>query len=190
MPEGRIKRRTPLRFFLSRVAASSSRSTGRRSGGSGPYAKIVFFNSACLCFCDGAAGKTEARGSDHPPGDGLAMQQLLIAGRCFNGVAEGMAVVENHAQPVFHLVDTDDFGLHAHRAGNDVFDGFWIAREDRLDIALHEGEELRVPDDSRLDAFEESGAQFAGCSVCRTSYPRRQRVDDGSFPPNSCPTAG
>ena len=49
---------------------------------------------------------------------------------------------------------------------------FGSQREDRLGIALHEGEELRVADDSGLDAFEESGAQFA-------CWKRLQNIDIG-----------
>ena len=65
-----------------------------------------------------SAGSSRAHAADverreHAPGDGFAVQQFFVSGGCFDGVADGVAEVEDHAQAGFALVDADDFSLHA-----------------------------------------------------------------------------
>ena len=69
---------------------------------------------------DEAAALGDGDGGEHAPGDGFAVEELLVVGGGFDGVAEGVAEVEEHAEAGFALVGGDDVGLHADAGGDDV----------------------------------------------------------------------
>ena len=110
---------------------------------------------------DGLAGKGDLERGQHSPGDGFAVEETLVAGGGFDGVAEGVAVVEDHAQAGFAFVDSDDAGFHPDRCGNDAFERSGIAGEDSCGILFHEAEERGIADDASFDGLEKAGAQLA-----------------------------
>ena len=67
-----------------------------------------------------AAVDGDVEGGEHAPGDGFAVQELRVVGGGFDGVAEGVAEVEDHAEAGFALVGGDDVGLDADAGGDDV----------------------------------------------------------------------
>ena len=77
-----------------------------------------------------AALRGDADGGEHAPGDCFAVQQLLVFRGGFDGVAQRVAEVEQHAQAGFALVGGDDFGLDADAGGDDFGQAFRVLRED------------------------------------------------------------
>ena len=78
----------------------------------------------------------------------------------FDGVAEGVAEVEDHAEAGLFLVGGDDIGFDADAGGDDVGEGFLmllkslrITGEDGCGVGLHVGEEMGVADDAGLDGL-------------------------------------
>ena len=59
----------------------------------------------------------------HAPGDGFAVEELLVVGGGLDGVADGVAEVEDHAQAGFFFVLADDVGFDADAGGDDVGEG-------------------------------------------------------------------
>ena len=57
-------------------------------------------------------GKTECR--NHAPADGFAMQEVLVAGLRLQGVADGVAEVQNPALATLAFVRAHHVGLHFH----------------------------------------------------------------------------
>ena len=57
---------------------------------------------------------------DAAPGDRFAVQELAVVGGGLDGVADGVAEVEDHAQAGFLLVLADDLGLDADAGGDDM----------------------------------------------------------------------
>ena len=49
----------------------------------------------------------------HAPGYRFAVEELLVVGGGFDGVADGVAEVEDHAQAGFFFVFADDVGFDA-----------------------------------------------------------------------------
>ena len=111
---------------------------------------------------DGLAGEGYVEGSDGAPGYGFAVEELLVAGGGFDGVADGVAEVEDHAEAVLFFVLTDDIGFDADGGGYDFGEGGGVAGEDEAGILLHVGEEAWVVDDAGLDGLLEAGAEFGG----------------------------
>ncbi len=72
---------------------------------------------------DAAAGERDVEGGDGAPGDGFAVEELAVVGGGLDGVADGVAEVEDHAQAGFFFVLGDDFGFDADAGGDDVLEG-------------------------------------------------------------------
>ena len=70
-----------------------------------------------------------------------------------DGVADGVAEVEDHAQAGFLLVLTHDFGLNLDRRGDDVGQSGGIGRKNLVSILFEITEQLRVADDSGFEIF-------------------------------------
>ena len=112
MPVGRMKALRPLRFFLSEAERATSCAAVALKGVRGPKARIEVGHARELVGCDGAARQPEMkRADDGAPGDGLAVQQTLVACGGLDGVAERVAEVEDHTHVRFALVGSDDIGL-------------------------------------------------------------------------------
>ena len=58
----------------------------------------------------------EAAGADHADGDGFAVAIFAVAGDGFDGVGDGVAVVEDGAYAAVFRIFVDDFGLPADAA--------------------------------------------------------------------------
>ncbi len=78
------------------------------------------------------------------------MEKNLVAGFGFEGMADGVSEIENFAQAVLFFVLPDYFGLDAHRLGNQPLQRAGILGQNLLAILLHELEDARIADDSRL----------------------------------------
>lgn len=90
------------------------------------------------------------------------MQQLFVTGGGLDGVAEGVAEVERHAQAGLFFVLGDDLGFDADAGGDDRGERGWVAGEEGVGVLLHEAEELGVGDDAGLDGLLQAGAEFGG----------------------------
>jgi hypothetical protein len=100
-------------------------------------------------------------GGDGTPGDGFAVEELLVVGSGFDGVAEGVAEVEDHAQAGLFFVLFDDAGFDADGGGYYVGEGsffFFLGAvlfgEDGGGVFFEVGEELCIVDDAGLGVVE------------------------------------
>src|SRR5215469_13906286 len=109
---------------------------------------------------DEPALEAEPRCSDAAPPYGLAVQELLVAGCCFDGVAQSMAVVQNHPQSGLTLVAGDYVSLYLDACRYNVCQCLWVSSQNRVSVALEVLEELGIANDSRLDGFLQPGAQL------------------------------
>ncbi len=100
-------------------------------------------------------------GGAHAEGDGLAMQEAGVAGFGFEGVAEGVAEIEDAAEVAFALVGGDHFALHADGIGDDAVHGVRLARQHVAAAIGEKAEQIGFADDAGLDDFVEAGAVFA-----------------------------
>ena len=114
---------------------------------------------------DRAAMKGEVGCGDGAPADGLAVEELRIVGGGFDGVTEGVAEVEDHAQAGFALIGGDHFGFDLRAGEDDARDGGDVLRvrriEDDISVSGEMPEELGRADDACLDGLLEAGAEFA-----------------------------
>ena len=53
---------------------------------------------------DAAAVERDVEGGDRAPGDGFAVEELAVVGGGLDGVADGVAEVEDHAEAGFLFV--------------------------------------------------------------------------------------
>ena len=70
-------------------------------------------DAVCVFLGDGFAGNGYVEGGDAAPGYGFAVEELFVVGGGFDGVADGVAEVEDHAQAGFFFVFADDVGFDA-----------------------------------------------------------------------------
>ncbi len=103
----------------------------------------------------------EVTGGEHAVGDGFAVEEDGVVGFRLEGVAEGVAVVENAAEAAFLFVGGDDAGFNADAFVDDFFENFWMLGEDFGGAVGEDGEEFGAGDDAVFDDFEEAGAVFA-----------------------------
>src|SRR6185437_11438176 len=99
-------------------------------------------------------------GSDRAPAYGFAVEKLFVASGGLDGVADGVAVVEDHAQAGLALVVGDDVGLDADAGGDDVGERFGVSAEDGVGVLLHVFEELWIADDPGLDGLLQACAEL------------------------------
>ena len=94
------------------------------------------------------------------------MEELLVVGGGFDGVADGVAEVEDHAEAGFFFVFADDVGFDADGGGDYFGQGFGVGVsfrvEDGCGVLFHVAEELGVVDDAGFDGFLEAGAELGG----------------------------
>ncbi len=72
---------------------------------------------------DGVAGDGDVEGGDGAPADGFAVEELLVVGGGLDGVADGVAEVEDHAEAGLFFVFADDVGLDPDGGGDDLRQG-------------------------------------------------------------------
>ncbi len=89
------------------------------------------------------------------------MQPGPVTQARFDGVAEGVAEIEQLAQAALALVLADDFGLDRDRAHHRVAERIGVAREQGVEIRFEPAEERRIADQAILDYFGDSRAQLA-----------------------------
>ena len=98
------------------------------------------------------------------------MQELFVVGGGFDGVADGVAEVEDHAQAGFFFVFADDVGFDANRGGDDASERGWLTAEDGVGVSLHETEEFCVVDDAGFDRLLQACPELSrgeGCEDIR-----------------------
>jgi len=103
----------------------------------------------------------EAGGGVHTEGDGFAMEEAGVAGFGLEGVADGVAEVENAAEVAFFFVGGDDFALDADALADDGLEAGGVEGEDFGGVEGHFVEEGLAADDTALEDFVEAGAVFA-----------------------------
>ena len=111
---------------------------------------------------DEGAVEREVQRGDRTPRNRLAMQQLAVVRGRLDGVADGVAEVQDHAQAGLLLVLADDLGLDADAGGDDLLQGGGVSRQDGVAVLLHEAEEGWVADDGGLNGLLQAGAEFGG----------------------------
>ena len=111
-------------------------------------------------LADGFAGDGYVEGGDAAPGDGFAVEELLVVGGGFDGVADGVAEVEDHAEAGFFFVFADDVGFDADRGGDDMGESGGVTCEDGFGVLFHVAEEFCVVDDAGFDGLLQAGAEL------------------------------
>src|SRR5207245_10598087 len=99
---------------------------------------------------EAGAGREGGR-HDRAAAHRLAMQPFAMAEARLDRMAEGMAEVEDGAQPAFALVLADDGGLDLARALDRVRQRGLVARHQRTNVLFDPVEEGRVGDRPILD---------------------------------------
>ena len=89
------------------------------------------------------------------------MQPLAIAQARFDGVREGVAEIEDGAQPVVALVLGDDFGLDFAAAPDGIGQCRRIARHQRVDMGFDPVEKSHVVNWPVFDHLGQAGTEFA-----------------------------
>jgi len=97
------------------------------------------------------------------------MEELLVVGGGFDGVADGVAEVQDHAEARLLFVFADDVGFDADRGGYYFRERFGVSVlfcvacvQAGFGVLFHEAEEFCVVDDACLDGFLQAGAEFGG----------------------------
>ena len=103
----------------------------------------------------------EVAGGEHAVGDGFAVEEERVVSFCFEGVAEGVAVVEDAAKAAFLFISGNDGGFDADAFVDDLFENLRVLGEDVGGAVGEDGEEFRAGDDAVFDDFEEASAIFA-----------------------------
>ena len=126
----------------------------------------------------------------HAAADRLAVQPGAVAGAGLDRVAEGMAEVEDRAQPRFLLVAGDDAAFSC-TSGYRLHERGVVARQQIVEVRFEPAEEVRVGDRAVLDDFGQSGDQLALRQSRRASRDRRRPATAGGRRrPGSCPADG
>ena len=123
------------------------------------------FSPNCVLACAQALAGGEPKGLGHADGHGFTMQQVLaIAAFGLQGVAEGVAEIEQGPAAGFPFVLRHDFRLHLHRASHG--EGQVVGRQggDLAAMGFQPGEEVDVAQQAVLDDL----------GVARPDFPRRQ----------------
>lgn len=115
---------------------------------------------------DRGGGETAEFGGEHgsgdlADGDGFSVEVVAVRGDGFDGVAEGVAEVQNRAQAGFRFVLGDDLGLDFATAGDDRSEDFRVPGEQSIQVAFEAAEERFVVDDAIFDDFGQAGAVLA-----------------------------
>jgi hypothetical protein len=103
----------------------------------------------------------ELSGEDLADGDGFAVEVVAVAGGGFEGVAYGVAEVEDGAEAGFGFVLADDGGFDGAAAGDDTGEFAGLELEEAGQGAFELREECGVVDNAVFDDFGEAGAVFA-----------------------------
>ena len=125
-----------------------------------------------------APSEGEMQCGDRAPADCLAMQQPGVAGGGLDGVAQGVAKVEQHPRALLALVFGDDGSLDGDRANDRSPERGSIAPEHGSRGAFEQNEEAPVADDRGRDALLGPGGGRAAAD---------HFVADGA--PSGCPVA-
>ena len=123
----------------------------------------VWIRSACLGrWCRGFEGYVE--GGDGAPGYGFSVEELFVVGGGFDGVADGVAEVEDHAEAGLFFVLAYYVGFDADGGGYYVGEGFDVGLfgEDGGGVFFEVSEEAGVVDDAGFDGLVEAGAELRG----------------------------
>ena len=89
------------------------------------------------------------------------MQVLAVIRDSFQGMADGVAEIQNGPQPALGFILMNDFGLDFAAPGNDRRERFGLALEQRGHLALQPGKECLVIDNAVLDHLGEARAILA-----------------------------
>ena len=98
-------------------------------------------------------------GIDHADGDGFAVAHGVVFG-CFDGVAHGVAEVQDRAETALALVPAHDLGLDLAGALDDMGKRIRVEREDLFAVLVEVFEESRVPDHAVLDHLGHAGEEL------------------------------
>ena len=79
------------------------------------------------------------------------MQQRAITAGRFNGVAEGVPKIENHAYTGLALIQTHHLGLHPYGGGDHLLERSRVALGNEFAVTFDETEEGRIPDKPSFD---------------------------------------
>ena len=104
----------------------------------------------------------EEGGGHHAPGDGFAVLVDAIVGDGFEGMAEGVAEIQDFAEAGFALVAANDLRFDFEAARDDVWsESGRVAAKDGVEVLFEKGEEFCVGDYAVLDDFGEAAAVLA-----------------------------
>src|SRR6266852_4166182 len=97
----------------------------------------------------------------HADGDRSTVQQDAVAGAGFQGVADRVAVVEQHAVARFALVALDDVGFELDRTGHDRRQLIRVVWPEPWDQILQVGKQIGVEDHGHFGYFGHAATECA-----------------------------
>jgi len=108
------------------------------------------------------AGKNrDLRGGEHSPGDGFTVEKAPVVCERLEGVANGMAEIQDLTRAAFALVSADDASFLARAALDEEFERAHVEAQNGGEFAFEEIEEQRVANDAIFDDFINAGAKLA-----------------------------
>ena len=103
----------------------------------------------------------QPRHQGHAHGNRLAVRVAGVGGGGLEGVADGMAEIENGAHALLRGVLLHHAHLHRNRTLDERGQGGFVALANRLHAVFHVGEQLGVADGAGLDDFAQPAEVFA-----------------------------
>ena len=141
---------------------SRARAVAQRFDGNGqPRARKNSFDARHVAGRQTGHGGGQFGRGDLADGDGLAVQVFSVARNILDGVADGVAEIQNGAQAGFRFILAHDVGLDFAAARHHFGKHFGVPLQEAREIAFEAGEEWRVVNDPVFDDLGESGAKFA-----------------------------
>jgi len=89
------------------------------------------------------------------------VQIFSVTGNVLDGVTDGMAEIQDGAQPALGFVLADHFGFDGAAARHDVRERLGFAAEQAGQGAFEAREQFRIVDDAVFDDLGETGAELA-----------------------------
>ena len=177
----------PCTTFLSRRTASSTRRSDRSpTGGSGPSCAISSRQRLTLALGQRPARDRQVGGGQHAVGDRFAVPEAPVLRHRLERVADGVAVVEDAAQPAFALVLRDDVGLDPARLDDRRREHRRVAGEDRLGVArARRSNSVAARDHPVLDHLVQARAELAP-----RQRAQQQRIDERRAPADGTRRSG
>src|SRR5712692_3690237 len=148
------------RFLVGAHGAEQCRGRNARPGRQWPQAANERDDTGNFVRARQSEFVSEKGGRNHAPRHGFAVLIAPVFRYAFEGMGEGMAVVEYFPEAGFAFVAAHHAGFDLYVAGNQETERVAISPQHFLHVLLKHREHLRVRDNGVLDDLRESAAEF------------------------------